>query len=87
MTQGANWFLTKIMHQILLNTICLENNSLTTFREKKIMTSNPVVENTTPIKQTIIVQLLIKHRNFSPTDFMFLNQTETECTKTVSSEK
>ena len=52
-----------------------------------MMTSNPVVENTTPIKQTIIVQLLIKHRNFSPTDFMFLNQTETECTKTVSSEK
>ena len=40
------------MHQILPNTIPLENNNLVNFTEKTMMTSKHVVENTTPITNT-----------------------------------
>ena len=56
------------------------------FTEKTVMTSNHVVDNTTPsITETIITQLLPKlthtkqtslSHNFSPTDSMPLNQTD-----------
>ena len=76
------------IHQILLNTIRLENK-LMTFTEKTMMASNHVVENTTDsITETIIVHLLTKltstektknpHHDFSPTGSMFLNQTNTD---------
>ena len=74
------------MHQILLNIIHLENNNLMIFTEKTVMTSNHVVDNTTPsITETIITQLLPKlthtkqtslSHNFSPTDSMPFNQTD-----------
>ena len=35
------------MHQILLNTIHLENNNLMTFTKKTMMTSNHLVEHDT----------------------------------------
>ena len=79
--------LTRMMHQTLLNTTHLENNNLMIFTEKTLMTSNHLVENTTPsITETIITQLPTKlthteqtnnlHPGFSPTDSMLLNQTD-----------
>ena len=77
-------YFTKIMHQILLNTIHIENNNMITFTQKTMMTSNHLVENTTPsIKETIIAQLFTKlthteqtnnpHHGFSLIDSMLLN--------------
>ena len=76
-----------MMHQILLNTTHLENNNLTTFTEKTMMTSNHLVESMTPsIKETIIPRLLNKlthteqnnnpNQGFNPTDSMLSNQTD-----------
>ena len=80
-------YFTKIMHQILLNTIHIENNNMITFTQKTMMTSNHLVENTTPsIKETIIAQLFTKlthteqtnnpHHGFSLIDSMLLNQSD-----------